>query len=52
MKREASRALLQSGVIKNIAFLKAVGEPIEVISVEQNGSSIEISSDLRGVILA
>lgn len=52
LKREASRALLQSGVIKNIAFLKAVGEPIEVISVEQNGSSIEISSDLRGVILA
>ncbi len=50
MQREVSCALIQSGVIKNIAFLKAVGEPVTLLSAE----SLMCDSDCvrRGVVLA
>ncbi len=52
LQREASRLLLQTGVIKQVAFLTAVGEPIELFSVEQIGDSVGISAQARGVLLA
>ncbi len=51
-EREASRELLKSGVIKSVAFLRAVGEPIEIFSVKKYEDYAEISPVLRGVSLA
>ena len=52
LEREVSRTLLQSRVIKNVAFLSAVGEPIEAFSVESNGDELILQPKLRGVALA
>ena len=35
LKRNVTRVLLMSGIIKNVAFLKGIGHPIDVISVEE-----------------
>ncbi|MBO5747145.1 MAG: Flp pilus assembly complex ATPase component TadA [Clostridia bacterium] len=35
LKRDVTRALLTSGVIKNVALLKGIGQPIDIISVEE-----------------
>ncbi len=35
LKRNVTRVLLMSGIIKNVAFLKGIGQPIDVISVEE-----------------
>ncbi len=52
LKREVSRILLRSGVIKNVAFLSAVGEPIEVFSVTSSDGEVVLVPNLRGVALA
>lgn len=50
--REVSRTLLQSGVIKKVAFLGAVGEPIQVFSVSLSDGDTILVPNLRGVTLA
>ncbi len=50
--REVSRALLQSGVIKNVAFLSAVAEPIQIFSVSSSDGEVVLVPNLRGVALA
>lgn len=50
--REVSKTLLRSGVVKNVAFLNAVGEPIEVFSVDCCDGKVNFASKSRGVALA
>ena len=52
LEREVSRTLLRSGVIKNVAFLSAVGEPIEVFSVDSQSNELILKPKSRGVALA
>ncbi|MBQ1183846.1 MAG: Flp pilus assembly complex ATPase component TadA [Clostridia bacterium] len=51
IQREASRALLQSGVIKYVVFLSAVGEPAEIFSVSLSNGEVGLEPSSRGVAL-
>ena len=51
IQREASRALLQAGVIKYVVFLSAVGEPADIFSVSLNNGEVGLEPSSRGVAL-
>lgn len=52
MLRETSKALIMSGCIKHVAFLKAPTEPISVFRVTSDGLNVNLSPAETGVCLA